>query len=261
MANITPTAEPFFFPGDPMRPGEPVGCLLVHGFTGMPKEMRWMGEALNKQGFSVLGICLAGHATHPEDMIRSTYQDWLASVEDGFHLLSGAASHIYLMGLSMGGVLALTSAASLPVRGVVAMSTPYKLPDDWRLNYIDLLARIQRYLPPPTEPPGSDWFDSAAWKEHVSYQQKPMRAVGQLNQLLNEMRSTLPHVQVPVLLIHSHDDKTVWPGSMPAIYDALGSPDKDMLWIDKSGHVITRDAQRESVFQAAIEFVKRVEAK
>jgi len=46
---IIPTAEPFFLPGNR------VGCLLVHGFTGAPKEMRWMGEFLNQQGYTVLG--------------------------------------------------------------------------------------------------------------------------------------------------------------------------------------------------------------
>jgi carboxylesterase len=254
MPRIIPTAEPFFFPGNE------VGCLLVHGYTGVPKEMRWMGETLNKQGFTVLGVRLAGHATDPEDMQRSNYVDWLASVEDGYRLLSGVATHIYLMGLSMGGVLSLTSAPSLPVRGVVSMSAPYKLPDDWRLAHIDLLSKIMRYLPPEDKTPGSGWFDQEAWQEHVFYPQKPTRSVGQLNRLLAEMRATLPQVKVPVLLIHSRDDTGVWPGSMPAIYEALGSTDKRMLWIENSGHVITRDAQRETVFQAAIDFVRRIEA-
>src|SRR5687768_128573 len=105
MPQIIPTTEPFFFPGNE------IGCLLVHGFTGGPKELRWMGEYLNKQGFTVLGVRLAGHATRPEDMIRTNHTDWLASLEDGFQLLSGTAKHIYLMGLSMGGVLSLTAAS------------------------------------------------------------------------------------------------------------------------------------------------------
>jgi len=41
---IIPTAEPFYFPGNK------IGCLLVHGFTGTPKEMRWMGEYLGSSG-------------------------------------------------------------------------------------------------------------------------------------------------------------------------------------------------------------------
>ena len=56
---IIPTAEPFFFPGNR------IGCLLVHGFTGAPKEMRWMGEYLNQQGYTVgrIGLPLWKMAT------------------------------------------------------------------------------------------------------------------------------------------------------------------------------------------------------
>ena len=102
-----------------------------------------MGEYLHREhGFSVLGARLTGHATRPEDMIRCAYTtDWLACVEDGFALLSGAASTITIMGLSMGGVLALTAASYLPVNGVLAMSTPYKLPDDRRLRHIEWLSK------------------------------------------------------------------------------------------------------------------------
>jgi carboxylesterase len=253
MPQLIPTAEPFFFPGND------IGCLLVHGFTGAPKEMRWMGETLNKQGFTVLGVRLAGHATHPADMIRSNYTDWLACVEDGYTLLSGSAKRIYIMGLSMGGTLSLTAAAYLPVKGIVAMSTPYKLPDDERLEHIDNLAQTMPFMPKSDEAPGSGWFDPQAWQEHVSYPDNPTRSIGQLNLLLGEMRAALPQVKAPVLLIHSRDDKTVEPASMPAIYHDLGSPDKEMLWIDHSGHVITRDAQRETVFRAAADFVHKLE--
>src|SRR3972149_1718691 len=115
MSQIIPTAEPFFFPGDPSKPA----CLLIHGFTGAPKEMRWMGEYLNQQGYTCLGVRLAGHATNPEDMIRSRYTDWIDSVEDGYHLLRGLRDNIFLIGLSMGGDLALLISTRLaqPVEG------------------------------------------------------------------------------------------------------------------------------------------------
>jgi len=254
MPQIIPTTQPFFFPGSS------TGVLLVHGFTGAPKEMRWMGEYLNRQhGFSVLGVRLSGHATCPEDMIRSQYSDWLASVEDGFALFSGAADSIYIMGLSMGGALALTTAVYLPVKGVVAMSTPYQLPDDPRLRHIEWLSKIVAFMPKSAAEPGADWFDKDAYKEHISYPQNPVHAVGELNKLLGKMRESLPKISAPVLLIHSRDDSYVFKESMPSIYENLTTPDKQMLWIEGSGHVITRDAQRETVFTAAANFVQRLE--
>src|SRR5258708_801901 len=131
MTQIIPSAEPFFFPGSR------TGCLLVHGFTGSPKEMRPLGEYLNRKGYTVLGVRLAGHATRPQDMIGSNWSDWTASVEDGYRLLQGAVDRIYLIGLSMGGALSLLMSTRLNVEAVVAISTPYKLAADWRFNFIN----------------------------------------------------------------------------------------------------------------------------
>src|SRR5512138_3744096 len=122
MSQIISTAEPFLFLGKPSKPA----CLLIHGFTGTPKEMRWMGEFLNRHGYTCLGIRLTGHATDPEDMIRSNWTDWAASVEDGYSLLRSFTDNIFLLGLSMGGALSLLMSTRLDVMGVAVMSTPYK---------------------------------------------------------------------------------------------------------------------------------------
>ena len=256
MPQIIPTAEPFFFPGQSAN--AKTGCLVTHGFTGTPKEMRWLGEYLNHQGYTVCGIRLNGHATKPEDMIRSRWQDWLLSVEDGFNLLRSCTDQVFLLGLSMGAVLALTAASKFPVWGVVAMSTPYALPDDPALRCIKLIARFIKYVPKGKGEPGADWFDQEAWKQHVAYPMHPVRSGVELKYLFDEMHAALPKVQVPVLLIHSHDDNYVIRDSMEKIHAALGSTDKQMLWVQGGGHVITEEPTRATVFKAAGDFIKRV---
>jgi carboxylesterase len=256
MAQIIPTAEPFFFhgKGDNAR----IGCLLTHGFTGTPKEMRWLGEYLNKEDYTVCGIRLAGHATQPEDMIRSRYDDWLASVEDGYNMLCSCTDRIFLLGLSMGGILSLITASRFPVWGVVAMSTPYKLPDDPRLKYIRMLSKIMPYIPKGKNEPGSDWFDKAAFAQHVAYPQNPVRSIGELNELMAVMRGCLSQVKAPVLLIYSQDDDYIVKGSMDCIYDGLGSQDKQKVWVKGGGHVVTEEPTRTVVFKAACDFIRRV---
>ncbi len=255
MPEIIPTAEPFLFPGSR------TGCLLIHGFTGTPKEMRWMGEYLAARGFSVLGIRLAGHATRPEHMIRSRWTDWAASVEDGYHLLCGLADHIYLVGLSMGGILSLLLAPRLDVRGVVAMSTPWLLTHDWRLKYVRVLSWVWRYRQKSPGPPNAGWYDAEAWKDHISYPRNPMRSVAELNALAGEMRRALPEVRVPVLLIHSENDDYVLPENVDRIYAGLiNAREKTKLMVSNSGHVVTREPAREQVFEAATQFILRLES-
>ncbi len=245
---IIPSAEPFFFPG-----GE-VGCLLIHGFTGAPKEMRWMGEYLAEQGHSVLGIRLPGHATRPEDLPRVRWVDWLACVEDGWHTLNSATTQVFVLGLSMGGVLSLLLAARVPVNGVVAMSTPYELPPDPRIPFLRLIHWFKPWVPGGE----SDWHDRKAEEVQVCYDGYPTRSILELKALLAEMRAGLPLVNAPVLLMHSRQDGGVNPENMPKICERLGGEDKFMLWFENSGHVLTRDAAREQVFKAAGEFIQRV---
>ena len=218
-----------------------------------------MGEYLNEQGLTCLGVRLTGHATDPEDMIRSHWTDWTASVEDGYNLLHGVSDNIFLVGLSMGGVLALLMSTRFENKGVVAMSTPYKLPDDPRLRHIEWISKIVAYMPKSDEEPGAGWFDKEAWKGHISYPENPVRSIGELNKLLGEMRAALPMINVPVLLMHSKDDRYVLPENMEMIYaDLKNASDKTKLYITGSGHVVTRDAARRQVFESALEFIQRV---
>ncbi len=245
---IIPTAEPFFYPGNK------IGCLLIHGFTGAPKEMHWMGEYLSEQGYTVLGVRLAGHATHPADMQRMTWQDWMASVEDGYHLLKGFTDRIFIMGLSMGGALALLFSSQHTVDGVVCLSTPYALPDDPRLNFIRIISIIM----PKMKKGPTDAHNEAAIRQHVDYPYIPTRSIIQLRDLLAEMQNALPQVQAPGLIIHSRQDHSVLPHNAEQIMAAMSSKDKQLLWVENSGHVITEEPDRQLAFKAIDGFIRRV---
>jgi carboxylesterase len=255
MYQIIPTTEPFFLLGEPSKPA----CLLIHGFTGTPKEMRWMGEHLHRQGYTCLGVRLAGHATQPDDMIRSRWTDWTASVEDGYNLLCGLTDDIFLVGLSMGGILSLLMSTRLKVRGVIAMSTPSHLPTDYPVWLLKFLSRFIKFSPKTRAAPGSGWFDKAVYKDHIAYGENPVRSAAELKKLILEMRESLPKVTVPVLLMHSRDETYILPDNMEYIYERLvGASDKTKIYITGSGHVLPRDAGREQVFQSAVEFIQKI---
>jgi carboxylesterase len=250
-----PTTEPFFFQGGR------TGVLLIHGFTGTPKEVRWMGEDLHKHGFTVLGIRLAGHATTPDDMSASKWTDWTASVEDGFNLLRNSVDQIFLAGLSMGGVLSLLMSTKLDVAGVIAIATPYEMPRDphYPIWFIRLYSKFIKFTPKSKEAPGSGWFDKEAFAQHISYPQNPIASIAELKLLLWEMQSALPKVNKPVLLIHSKNDKYVPPENMEMFYDRLtNASDKTKVYVTESGHVVTSDAERHRVFELAREFIQRI---
>lgn len=251
MTRTVQGGEPFFMQGNA------TGCLLIHGFTGAPNEMRLLGEHLAACGFSVLGIRLAGHGTSMEDLIRTREQDWIASVEDGFQLLQACCDHVIALGLSMGGVLTLHAAANLPVTGAIAMSAPYLVPHPFIATLRPILPLVSRLWPYHTKRhPGLEKVESQ--HEHVEYEAYPYRAVAELEDLIRLMKADLSAIRIPVLLMHSRADETVPEAHAERLLASLGTEDKHLLWLEESGHVITHDVEQDIVFDAAVKFIRRV---
>jgi len=243
---IIPGAEPFFLPAGK------TGCLFVHGFTGTPKEMRLMGNYLQNEGITALGIRLAGHGTDIKHMVRMRWQDWFASVEDGFHVLQGICDRVFIAGLSMGGALSLLAASKLPLQGAIAMSVPYSLKKDWRIK---LAIPLSGFLPVVGKGE-SDAADKKTEKEHIAYSDYPTRSIADLASLLDETRNNLTRIQIPVLMIHSRSDGTVPADHQKKYLSHLQINNHEAVMLDKSGHVITGDVERNIVFHYALEFIQ-----
>ena len=259
---MLPPTSPFLLPSGP------TGCLLVHGFTATPHIMRWLGEYLHAQGHTVLGVRLAGHGTTPEDMAQTRWEDWLGSVEDGYHLLSGLVERVFVIGHSAGGALSFLLSTMHPLAGVVGISTLHRLPKNpfprflQRLpvaQQIRLLARSSRYQPFRKKGP-PHWYDWEAQKQYIAYQVFPVLSTAELWEMLVHVEGQLPQVNAPTLLVHSRDDQFVTSDQAEHLYAHLGTPDKQLLWVERSGHNVPMDAERERVFVAVGEFIKSVKS-
>jgi carboxylesterase len=219
--------------------------------------MRLLGEHLADQGYTVLGPRLFGHSTALKDMLRARWRDWVASALDGYYLIRGACTKVVIMGLSMGGDLALYLGAHYPVDGLVAMSTPYVTPHPLVKPLRPIFPLISTFWRFAAKGP-SDWRDPEMAKDHLDYDGYPVRGGVEIDDLIAEMRLGLPHITAPVLIMYSKGDASVDVSHAQAIYDDLRSSEVELKSFENSGHVITRDAEREAVFAAATEFVQRV---
>lgn len=237
-------------------PGGPVGCLLVHGFTGSPPEMRGLGEYLASQGYTVRGPLLAGHGTAPEDMAITGADDWLGAAEADLRRLQDTCDTVFVAGLSMGGVISLLLASQHPVAGVVALSTPAHL-GHWQVKVLYLLRYFVPWVPPDNLP-SSDLTDPEALGRLSSYERTPTACVVELDHLVGRMRRALSRVTAPALVIQSTGDRHIPPESGQYFVDRLGSRDKALQLFHNSGHAITVDSEREAVWRAVGDFVARV---
>jgi len=239
-------AEPFFLPGGRR------GVLLIHGFTGLPAEMRLLGEYLHRRGYTVLGVRLSGHATNIQDLVRQRAEDWLDSARDGYALLSGACAQVAVIGHSMGGLLALALAAEKKVAQVVTLAAPIYIAEE----------RGIEALPPReqcaglTVPKARRRLKNVPPAVNCTYRQMPLISVHELLDVIGKVKPRLPEVLAPILIMQSRADHTAAPRSADYIYEHVGSRVKEMFWLEKAGHLLPLEPERELVFARAAAFLE-----
>lgn len=248
---VLPEGEPFFLPGGR------TGCLLLHGFTSMPAEMRWLGEDLARRGCSVLGVRLAGHGTHPGDLARTRWTDWQVSVEEGLALLRSCTDRVVVIGLSLGAAVALTAAASYAMAGVVALSTPWAGPPPDVVRAARATGAGEQLIEKELDGQHSTLPDRLE-PDYPAYPAFPLSILAELDGALRAMRAALPRVAVPVLLVHSRADEATPVVHVPKIEKRLKMAEKQVLLFDEMDHALVRDPQRELVFEAVGAFVARL---
>jgi carboxylesterase len=237
--------DPFLFEG-----GD-VGCLLIHGGTGSPSEMRGMGEYLARKGLTVIGVRLAGHGTSPEDLATKDWKDFIASAEEGLDQIRSLCDKVFVAGLSFGGLITLYLAAHYPFQGAIVMSAPAYI-HDWRLHLLPVLKYLVKWVRMGEE---SDLTDPEAHRRFFSYRRVPTVFGVQFDKLLRETKKSLPRVDLPLLLMQGTHDRTIPEESAQYFFDHVGSVDKEIVWFPNSGHAITIDRERELVWKKAYEFI------
>ena len=103
----------------------------------------------------------------------------------------------------------------------------------------------------------SDWQNPNAQEDHFSYDQYPTKAILQLTYLVEALQEALPSVTAPALLMHSKKDIGVPPENLDLVYNALGTPEglKKKILLENSGHVLTRDLDKDTVFKNVQSFI------
>jgi carboxylesterase len=245
---VRPENMPFLLGADNPRGA---GVLLVHGFTASPWEMRQLGETLAKKGYAAMGVRLPGHGTTPEDLAERDCEEWLETVERGYHLLADRHPRVYCIGMSTGGLLLLTLAPSLAAQAMVLLS-PFLRFRNRLAKFTWLLRFVKDFQENPLPPELSPYY----------YQRRPLDGIRQVSRLIRRARRNLGRVTVPALVVSAEGDRTVRVLSALDLFRKLPSGRKEFhLYGPTVPHVLTtlENPLRDETFHLILDFFTHLE--
>ena len=218
------------------------GILLIHGLLASPAELRGYGEHLYNQGYTVLGVRLRGHGTSPYDLREQSWENWYASVQKGYTILSAFCERLLVTGFSTGGALAFKLAAEKQqIAAVIAINVPLDFVDT-RFMLVPLLHGTNKLV---------NWISTfegvkpfiANDPEHprINYQNTPIRSLYELRRLVQEIETDLPNINIPTLLIYADEDPIVAYSSAKDMNEKICSQNKQLKTIKAKHHGILMD--------------------
>ena len=255
------------------------GVLLIHGLTGTPMEMRLVGKGLNRAGFSVYGMQLAGHCGDVPDLLATGWKDWYASVEAAADTFRHEVDHLFVAGLSMGAILALKLAAERPewVRGVGVYGATFRY-DGWAIpwyaKFAFMLPWLQRvgigktWMLHESEPYG---LRDERLRAQISAMMlsgdstaaglpgNPWPSLAEMYDMAAIVRRELPKVTAPCLIAHATEDDIASVENAHLVARSVSGP-VEMVMLENSYHMITIDQERRILIDRSADFFAKVAA-
>jgi carboxylesterase len=261
-------------------PGGRSGVLLIHGLTGTPTEMRLVGKGLNRAGFTVYGMQLAGHCGDEQDLLKTGWHDWYRSVGLAADRLRKDVDHMFVAGLSMGALLALKLAADRPeeVDGLGLYGTTFVY-DGWTIPWISKLS----FLLPLWVGLGfghrrkfHECFPYGIKDERIRHRiagsmlngdsaaaglpGNPWPSLAEFYRLSFRVRQQLHSIRTPCLVVHAVDDDVASLKNVRMIVRGVSGP-VDTVLLENSYHMVTVDQERDQVIERSTRFFNEVAAK
>lgn len=225
-----------------------IGCLFIHGFTGSPLEVEPLIDYI-KERTDWITACpiLPGHE-EGSSLRGVSYTEWMAAANKALDELRTQCDTIYIIGFSMGGMIASTLAVNQSIDKLVLLS-----PAVYYYSPRELFSEIRQLWHEMLR--GQLKENALYLRYHAKIKHTPLSAAMQFRKLVRHYRPHLQDISVPVMVAHGLKDGIVPYKSTQYVYDVISSKDKTAVWLDECQHLICHCENNQWLFGKVYEFL------
>jgi carboxylesterase len=232
---------------DLQEEGSP-GVLLLHGFGDTPQTLALLARKLHKSGYSLCVPLLPGHGRNMDAFGKSHAADWISAARSALADMRRRHESVSVVGLSMGGALAVLIAAEHDDIPALILIAPYL----GMSRVLRLAASVhwawERFVGEVNSRDPRSIRDPIEREKNLAYGAITGRALFELSRVVKLARKSLSRVKAPTLIIQSREDPRCPPEVAEFALRTLGAQEKRLVWTEGAGHIITVDYGRERVF-------------
>jgi carboxylesterase len=231
--------------------------LLLHGFGDTPRTLTYLARALADTGYTVYAPLLPGHGRTVAAFSGTRAKEWISAAREAYAELRGTHSFVAVMGLSMGGALGIILAADEPDLPALALVAPYvSMPR--RARIVARLHRAWQLFTPVFRSGGQrSIHDPVERARSLAYGLVTPDTLFELSRVVRRVQVSLPRIKAPTLVVHGVNDERLPPDAASREYDRLGAPEKQLVWAEQGGHVLTVDVGRERIIELVVDWITR----
>jgi carboxylesterase len=205
------------------------GCLFIHGFTGAPYEVEPLASYIREQtGWIVKIPTLPGHGV-TLSLKGHTYNEWVSHAEQELLSLKEEVDEVYVIGFSMGGIIASYLAANYEVQKLVLLSAAAYYVNPKQLA-IDIKEMIKDLFSGNIK--DNELFNR--YKKKIL--ETPITATFEFQKLVKKVKPHIQDLHLPVLIIQGECDGIVPVKSAHYLYDKIPSKQKELYFLPCSKH-------------------------
>jgi carboxylesterase len=251
LKDVPVEARPFYYQAGKR------GIFFIHGFTDSLCRVNGFAKFLAERGITTKGVLLPGHGYGWEELAKTTPNDWYKEVEKGILEFSKQVDEVYIIGISLGGNLALKFAAKYPdvVSGIVTIEAPMRIKNQYLTRVAIPFASTfgmrywnKKYLKNVKHPDKEKVFDQGVLDK------MPLVNIAQVIDFMENRQGFLKNVKCDVLIIQSEQSSLVTKNSAQKIYDAIGSKRKKIFRMENVYHAFISEPAKRTIFYEATKF-------
>ena len=209
--------------------------VFIHGFMGTPRQFDEMAKIVHSQGYSAASLLLPGHGSTVKDFSSGTMNNWQEHVDAEIERFSRSNDSIYLVGHSMGCLLAINAAVkhSKNISGIFLIACPFKL----RLISIhSAKIKLKLVFCRRSHPMKSVYLAASSVPLRPSLAWRAIGPYIELKKLARIAKASLGNIRAPINAVYSTADDVVSVRSLKILKAGISQAPFECLILSESLH-------------------------